>query len=45
MALIDIGGSVRHGEELDVEKVDAWLRALLPQLSQGLPEEIGRAHV
>ena len=38
MALIDIGGSVRHGEELDVEKVDAWLRALLPQLSQGLPE-------
>ena len=38
MALIDVGGTVRHGEELDVEKVDTWLRALLPQLSPGLPE-------
>ncbi len=38
MALIDVGGSVRHGEELEVGKVDAWLRALLPQLSPGLPE-------
>lgn len=38
MALIDVGGAVRHGEELDVAAVDAWLRRLLPALSPGLPE-------
>lgn len=38
MALIDVGGAVRHGEELDVAAVDAWLRQQLPALSPGLPE-------
>lgn len=38
MALMDVGGAVRHGEELNVAAVDAWLRRLLPALSPGLPE-------
>lgn len=38
MALIDIGGAVRHGEELDIAAVDAWLRGHLPDLAPGLPE-------
>ena len=38
MALIDQGGSIRHGEELDIQKVDRWLRQHLPDLAQELPE-------
>jgi aminoglycoside phosphotransferase (APT) family kinase protein len=37
MALIDQGGAIRHGEELDIQKVDAWLRPYLPDLAEGLP--------
>ena len=38
MALIDVGGAVRHGEELDVAAVDRWLRAQLPDLAPEPPE-------
>ena len=38
MALIDQGGSIRHGEELDIQKVDTWLRPHLPDLAEGFPE-------
>lgn len=38
MALIDVGGKVREGEELDVVAVDNWLRTQLPGLAAGLPE-------
>lgn len=31
--LLDVGGQVRAGEELDLAKVDAWLREKLPTLS------------
>jgi aminoglycoside phosphotransferase (APT) family kinase protein len=37
MALIDQGGAIRHGEELDIAAVDAWLRPHLPDLAPGLP--------
>lgn len=37
MALIDQGGAIRHGEELDIARVDAWLRPHLPDLAAGLP--------
>lgn len=32
-ALLDVGGQVRAGEELDLAKVDAWLREKLPGLT------------
>jgi hypothetical protein len=37
MALIDQGGAIRHGEELDIQKVDAWLRPYLPDLAEAYP--------
>lgn len=38
MTLIDQGGEIRHGEELDVGAVDQWLRQQISDLSEGLPE-------
>lgn len=38
MALIDTGGAVRAGEDLDTAAIDAWLRGHLSDLSEGLPE-------
>jgi hypothetical protein len=26
MAVIDVGGQVRHGEELDISAVETWLK-------------------
>lgn len=37
MGLIDKGGTVRHGEELDIVAVDRWLKEQVPDL-EGLPE-------
>lgn len=34
---VDVGGTVRQGEELDIAAVDAWLKAQLPDL-QSTPE-------
>lgn len=36
-SVIDVAGSVRKGEELDAEAVDAWLKQRVPAL-QGRPE-------
>lgn len=35
--IIDVGGEVRHGEELDIAAVDAWLKQQVPSI-QGEPE-------
>ncbi len=35
--MLDRGGEVRSGEELDVTAVDAWLREQISELSPGLP--------
>lgn len=37
MSAIDVGGSVRQGEELDVAAVDRWLKTQVPDL-RGTPE-------
>lgn len=40
MSTIDVGGAVRRGEELDIEKVDQWLKEQnivlkgMPQITQ-----------
>lgn len=38
MTVIDVGGGVRIGEELNIGAVDAWLRKRLPALAPDLPE-------
>jgi aminoglycoside phosphotransferase (APT) family kinase protein len=38
MALIDVGGAIRAGEDLDTAAIDRWLREHLNDLSAGLPE-------
>lgn len=38
MSLIDVGGEVRDGEELDIEAVDKWLRTHLADLAASLPK-------
>lgn len=35
--VIDVGGAVRHGEELDIAAVDRWLKQQVPAI-QGQPE-------